>query len=394
MTNQIFLDYNSTTPVDPSVLDEMIPWFTAQPGNAASAHVSGRIAAVAVEAARDSVAHLLGVRSSEVVWTSGATESNNTVIRGLERLKSTRDRLLVGATEHKAVLETAMHLREFGWIVDVIPVDRRGLIDIEVFRSLLGEDVALVSVMIANNETGVVNPVEKLVELAHDVGALFHSDCAQAPGRISLDLGGLNVDFASISAHKMYGPKGVGCLYVNRRTDIEPLLLGGGHERGLRSGTTNVPGVVGFGAAARIVEESLQEESKRLEMLSDMLLSEFENRVDEMEVVGNRQSALPNTLCIRFHGADAEAVVANSPSVAFSSGSACSSLIPSSSHVLRAMGMSEDEAFECVRFSVGRMTTASEIEEAAEHVAAAVERVRSLNSRPPVATMGSKGSVR
>ena len=378
MKPTVFLDYNSTTPVDPRVLEAMIPWFSERPGNAASAHFAGRQASFAVDKARSSVAQMLGVRESEIIWTSGATESNNTILRGFEHPDASRRRVLVGATEHKAVLDTADHLATRGWIVEVIPVESSGDIDIERYREMLEKDVALVSLMHANNETGVAHEIRELASEAHGVGAFFHSDCAQTPGRIPIDLGQLGVDFASFSAHKMYGPKGVGCMYVSRNVELKPLLHGGGHERGMRSGTTNVPGVVGFGFAAELISEHVEQEAAALGALRDALTERLQNRIEDVQVVGEHRSRLPNTLCIRFIGADAEAVMANAPDLAISSGSACSALVPAASHVLRAMGVSERDAFEYLRFSVGRMTTEDEIAQAADSVIVAVERVRKL----------------
>jgi len=378
MKPSIFLDYNSTTPVDPRVLDAMIPWFSERPGNAASAHFAGRQASFAVDKARSSVAQMLGVRESEIIWTSGATESNNTILRGFEHPDASRRRILVGATEHKAILDTADYLASTGWVVDLVPVDSNGEVNAERYRALLADDVALVSLMCANNETGVVHGIEALVAEAHGVGALFHSDCAQAPGRIPLDLSQLGIDFASFSAHKMYGPKGVGCMYVSRNMELNPLMHGGGHERGMRSGTTNVPGVVGFGLAAELISEHGEKEAPALGALRDALTEQLQNRIEDVQVVGEHTDRLPNTLCIRFIGADAEAVIANAPDLAISSGSACSALVPAASHVLRAMGIPESDAFEYLRFSVGRMTTEDEISRALDSTIGAVKRIREL----------------
>jgi cysteine desulfurase len=378
MKSSIFLDYNSTTPVDSRVLDAMIPWFSDRPGNAASAHYAGRQASFAVDQARSSVAQMLGVRESEIIWTSGATESNNTILRGFDHPDVARRRILVGATEHKAVLDAADYLTTTGWAVDLVPVDSNGEVDAERYSELLADDVALVSFMYANNETGVVHRIQELAEEAHGVGALFHSDCAQAPGRIPFDLAQLGVDFASFSAHKMYGPKGVGCMYVRRNAELNPLMHGGGHERGMRSGTTNVPGVVGFGMAAELISELVEEEASTLGSLRDALTQQLQNQIEDVQVAGEHANRLPNTLCIRFIGADAEAVIANAPDLAISSGSACSALVPAASHVLRAMGISERDAFEYLRFSVGRMTTDDEVSQAVESTIGAVKRIREL----------------
>jgi len=321
---------------------------------------------------------MFGVREGEIIWTSGATESNNTILRGFQHPDVSRRRILVGATEHKAVLDTAGYLATTGWSVDLVPVDSDGEVDVERYRELLADDVALVSLMFANNETGVVHGIQALAAEAHGVGALFHSDCAQAPGRLPFDLAQLGVDFASFSAHKMYGPKGVGCMYVSRNVELNPLMHGGGHERGMRSGTTNVPGVVGFGLAAELISEHGEQEALALGALRDALTERLQNRIEDVQVAGEHRNRLPNTLCIRFTGADAEAVMANAPDLAISSGSACSSLVPAASHVLRAMGISERDAFEYLRFSVGRMTTEDEVSQAVDSTIYAVKRVREL----------------
>ncbi|CAM8620828.1 NifS Cysteine sulfinate desulfinase/cysteine desulfurase and related enzymes [Acidimicrobiia bacterium] len=321
---------------------------------------------------------MLGVRESEIIWTSGATESNNTILFGFEHPEPSRRRILVGATEHKAVLDTADHLKTFGWVVDLVPVNPHGEVDMERYREMLATDVALVSLMCANNETGVIYSTRALADEAHEVGALFHSDCAQAPGRIPVDLVQMGVDYASFSAHKMYGPKGVGCMYVSRHAELRPLMHGGGHERGMRSGTTNVPGVVGFGLAAELVSESLEEDAATMRALRDALTEQFVKKIGDLQILGDEVSRLPNTLCIRFVGADAEAVMANASDLAISSGSACSALIPAASHVLRAMGISERDGFEFLRFSVGRTTTEEEISQAIDSTVDAVERVRKL----------------
>jgi cysteine desulfurase len=293
---------------------------------------------------------------------------------------SSRSRVLVGATEHKAVLDTADWLRGQGSTVEILPVGDSGAVELDTLQSMLDDSVAVVSVMVANNETGVISPIADLAAATHDAGAVFHTDATQALGRLPFDVRVLGVDLASFSAHKLYGPKGVGALFVNRRTSLEPQVHGGGHERGFRSGTLNVPGIVGFGAAAERASASCSVEAVHQAELVELLLSRFAEQVANFEVVARRSNRLPNTVNIRFAGADAEAVMANTPHVAVSSGSACTSAIPTSSHVLRAMGMSDAAAYECLRISVGAPTTRDEIHQAAAALAVSVDRVRSLMS--------------
>ena len=319
-------------------------------------------------------------RRREIVWTSGATEADNVALKGVvEASPPGRGRVLLGATEHKAVLDTGEWLLSQGVTVDLVPVDADGLPDATALRELLDDDVAVVSVMLANNETGVIAPVAELADLAHEVGALFHTDATQAPGRIPVDLSELGVDLASFSAHKMYGPKGIGCLYVSRPVRLAPHMHGGGHERGLRSGTLNVPGIVGFGAAAALAAEKEPADSSRYRALVESMVGGLQERVDGVELVAAKAARLPNTANLRFHGTDGEAVMANAPLVATSSGSACTSQVPTASHVLRAMGMSDAEAAECLRFSVGRQTSEHDIDQAVAQLASAVARVRQLN---------------
>jgi cysteine desulfurase len=376
----IYLDHNATTPVDRTVIDEMLPWMTDRFWNASSTHTVGRQALLATEAARGAIADLVGVRPREIVFTSGATEANNTIIKGALGLgNGRRTRVIVGATEHTSVLEAASASCGRGDL-SVIPVNSCGLIDEDAILQALDESVALVSVMLANNETGVVAPLARLSKAAHAVGAVVHSDITQAAGRIPVDLPALGVDVASLSAHKMYGPKGVGTLVVRKGVQLDPLLHGGGHERGLRSGTLNVPGVVGMAAAARLAADCLMRETTRQSELVEQLVAQVSARLPGTYLIGSTVERLPNTACIRFQDADAEAVMVNAPTLAISAGSACTSLVPGPSHVLQAMGLDMVAASECLRFSVGRLTDAQQIKEAVELVVAAVERVRELTS--------------
>jgi cysteine desulfurase len=377
MTEEIYLDFNATTPVASEVLDAMYPWFSQSFWNAASAHTGGRRAHRAVETARQQVAELIAARRSEVVWTSGSTEANNLAIKGAAAMRSPGDRVLVAPIEHKAVLDAAYALESAGYKVAEVPVDRYGLVDLEALQSMMGHDVAVVSVALANNETGIIQPVEVISKICHEFGALMHTDATQAIGRIPVDVDALNVDLASMSAHKFHGPKGVGCLYVRRGTDLEPLMHGGGHERGMRSGTSNVPGVVGMGRAAELVGSFLNSDADHMGRMRDRLVSALAES-GAHDLIGG-QARLPNTANLRFPDVDADAVMANAPHVLVSSGSACTSRVPEPSHVLRAMGLSDQAASECIRFSTGRTTTADEVDVAIREITRAVQRVRSLN---------------
>jgi cysteine desulfurase len=379
----VYLDYNATTPVDPAVLEAMLPWFTDRFWNASSSHAQGRRAADAVEQARASLASLLGARPREVIFTSGATEANNLALKGaVAAAPPKRRKVVVAATEHKAILDTADWLHDEGVDVNVVPVLSTGQLDVDAYRGAVDERTALVSVMTANNETGVITrDLDDLVDIAHEAGALFHTDATQAVGKTAFDVTTTGVDLASLSSHKIYGPKGVGGLYIRRGTRVAPLIHGGGHEAGLRSGTLNVPAIVGFGAAAAQCIERCAVDTEAYTALIDLLTQSLA-ALGDVVVVGAGTQRLANTLMARFVGADAEAVMANAPNIAVSSGSACTSMVPAPSHVLLAMGLDHEAALECVRFSVGRPTTAREIATAVDEVALAVARVRAMGLDP------------
>ena len=384
----IYLDYNATTPVDPEVFQAMMPWFQESFGNSASQHGHGRAAAEVVETARQQVADLLGCSRSEIVFTSGATESNNLALKGaVENAPTGRRRVVIGATEHRSVLDTAEWLRRQGIGVALASTRRDGLVDLSALGALVARDVAVVSVMLANNETGVVSPITEVAALVRDRGALTHTDATQAVGKIPVDVRALEVDLASVSSHKIYGPQGVGALYVKRRTVLAPLLHGGGHERGLRSGTLNVPGIVGFGTACAVARERLDADGEQSRHLVGLLRTQLLEYFPSAHPVafdpstGIEPATLPNTLNLRFPGVDAEAVIANAPGVAISTGSACTSLVPSPSHVLVVMLGDAEAASECLRFSVGRPTTEAEVVEAAAQIGRAAQRVYAVE--PP-----------
>ena len=379
---EIYLDYNASSPLDPRVAEAMIPMLTGSVGNASSVHRFGRRQAAAVDEARECVAALVGGRASGVVFTAGATEANNLALRGaVDAAPAGRRRMLVSAVEHASVTRTARWLSDRGLVkLDVIEATRGGFVDPDTVGDLVGDDVILVSVMAANSETGVLNPVGEIAERVQAAGALFHCDATQMAGRLPFDMEALGADLVSVSGHKICGPGGVGALVGTRQSlrQLEAVLHGGGHERGLRSGSLNVAGIVGLGAAAHIATGERLSESERVGALRDRLITELEARLAGVRQNGDTERRLPNTANLRFEGADSEAVMTNMDPVAVSAGSACSSGAIEPSEVLLAMGLSRDAAFESLRFSLGRFTTADDIDTAVESTVAAVERVREM----------------
>ena len=376
----IYLDYNGSAPLDPRVAEVMASALTEGLGNASAIHRFGRRQAAVADEAREQVAAMVGGRAAGVIFTSGATEANNLVLRGaVEGRPSGRHRILISAVEHASVSRTAAWLRESEQAdVDIIPVTPGGFVDPDQLRKMVGSDVLLVSVMVANSETGVLNPVGEIAERAHAAGALFHCDATQFAGRRPFDMEELGADFVSVSSHKICGPTGAGALVGTRASPkrLRPILHGGGHERGLRSGSLNVGGIVGFGAAARIATEERVSEGERVGRLRDQFTQTLKNRLPEVHEIGDTDRRLPNTACIRFAGADGQAVVTQMDPVAVSLGSACHSGSIEPSAALLAMGIPRDAAFEAVRFSLGRFTTDLEIELAVEKTVAAVGFVR------------------
>ena len=379
---EVYLDYNASSPLDPRVAEAMMPILTDSVGNASSVHRFGRRQAAAVDDAREHVAALVGGRASGVVFTSGATEANNLALQGaLEAAPKSRQRMLVSAVEHASVAGTARLLADHGLVkLDVVDVTAGGFVEPATVEEMVGDDVVLVSVMAANSETGVLNPVGEIAERVRATGALFHCDATQMAGRLPFNMEALGVDLVSLSGHKICGPGGVGALVGTRQSlrQLEALLHGGGHERGLRSGSLNVAGIVGLGAAARIAADERERESETVGALRDRLVSGLQAGLPRVLQNGDPSRRLPNTANLCFVGADAEAVMANMDPVAVSIGSACSSGSIEPSDVLLAMGRSHETAFESVRFSLGRFTTESEVDTAIERATAAVERVRAL----------------
>ena len=386
----IYLDHQATTPVDPRVLEAMLPYFTEQFGNAASRqHVFGWTADDAVETARHHVARLIGARAKEIVFTSGATEANTLALRGAVAARRDRGAHVVTlATEHKAVLDTCARLRRDGVEVTVLPVAADGRVDVARVASALRDDTVLASVMTANNEIGVLQPIGELARLCRARGVWLHTDAVQAVGHVPFDVEALGVDLASMSAHKMYGPKGVGALYVRRspKVALEPQTVGGGQEQGLRAGTLNVPAIVGFGAAAAIAREGLAAEQPRVAALRDRLLAGLTHGLEGVAVTGPLTERLPHNLHVRFAGVDGEALMTSlADDVAVSSGAACASGSREPSHVMTALGLDVVDRWGAVRFGLGRGTSADEIDRA---VACVVERVTRLRALSPVGVGG------
>jgi cysteine desulfurase len=374
----VYLDYHATTPVDPRVLREMLPYFSEAFGNPASAsHAWGWKAQEAVEKARRDVAALIGASAREVVFTSGATESNNFAIRGAAEIAPEgRRHIVVSVIEHKSVLEAAKRLESEGWRATRVPVHADGRIDMDALKTALTPDTAIVSVMAANNEVGVIQPIAEVAAVAHGAGALVHVDAAQAVGKIPDDVQASGVDLLSLTAHKMYGPKGCGALYIRKRTELAPLICGGGQERGLRSGTLNVPGIVGLGVACAIAKSDMPEESPRLARLRDRLLAGLRARVDGVSVNGSIEHRLPHNLHVNFDGVDGSELLIGIGDIAVSTGSACSSASATPSHVLRAMCGEEAAMRASIRFGLGRFTSEDDIDYAIDKFASVVTHLR------------------
>ncbi|MHB8800037.1 MAG: cysteine desulfurase family protein [Thermoanaerobaculia bacterium] len=380
----VYLDHQATTPLDPRVLEAMLPWLTAEFGNAASLqHAFGWTAESAVNAAREEIAEAVGAAPREIVFTSGATEANNLAILGLARGSRRREgHVVTSAVEHRAVLDPCRALEAEGFEVTVLPPDREGRVSTESVEAALTDRTVLVSVMAANNEVGTLNPIGRIAALCAERGLAFHTDAAQAFGKVPL-LVSEGVALASLSAHKLYGPKGVGALFVRSRprVPLAPILHGGGHERGLRSGTLNVPGIVGFAAAVRIARREGEAEAERLGRLRDQLETAIRSALEGVTSNGppSGPGRLPGNLSLSFAGVDGARLVAALRGVAVSSGSACTTASGEPSHVLRALGVPEPLAKATLRFGVGRFTTEAEIDAAAEEVVATVRRLRSEN---------------
>jgi cysteine desulfurase len=371
MVNQpIYLDYNATTPCDPRVIEKMLPYFGQVYANPANSYNPfGRAAARAIDQAREQVASLIGAQPGELFFTSGATESNNLAILGLARraVGGKRRRIVTSAVEHKAVLLPCKQLQAGGFELVVLPVDRNGRVLVEAAREAITDDTLLVSIQAANNEVGTLQPIQELAALAHERGALFHCDAAQAVGKVPVNVDELGVDLLSASAHKLYGPKGIGALYTRDAAAnrlLEPLYYGGGQERGLRSGTSNVPAIVGFGEACAIAGAELGGEAERIEGLRDLLEQELARAIPTVIIHAQQALRLPNTSSVALPGIDGDALLLNLPDVMMGLGSACNSGSIEPSHVLEAMGVGRELAHSTVRISLGRFTTQEDVTQA------------------------------
>jgi cysteine desulfurase len=382
-TTSIYLDHNATTPMDPRVLEAMLPYLRDKFGNASSkSHAWGWAANEAVEAARESVGAILGAAAKDVLFTAGATEANNLAILGSFPLRSAggKTHVITSAVEHHAVLDTVDELRRRGFESTVLRPDASGGVSAEQVRNAITDRTLLVSLMAANNEIGTLNPLEEIGAVCRRAGVLFHTDAAQAVGKIPLDVEAMQIDLLSLSGHKFYAPKGVGALYVRSRptrVKLTPLQHGGGQERGLRPGTLNVPGIVGLGAACRIAQEELGAEAARLTSLRDRLYQNITSRVQGTRRNGSPTAGLPGTLNLSFEGIDGTALFLSLPDIALSSGSACTTGSAEPSYVLKAIGVSDRLAMSTVRFSLGRFTTEAEVDQASARVADAVLKLRS-----------------
>ena len=376
----VYLDNQATTPTDPRVVEAMLPFFTERFGNPHStAHAFGWDAEEAVEQARGQLAALIGASPREVIFTSGATESNNLAIKGAARFhRERRPHVVTLASEHKCVLESARQLEREGHRVDILPIGADGLVDLDLLAETVSEETAVVSVMAVNNEIGVIQPVAEVAAICREKGAYFHCDAAQAVGKLPLDVAALGIDLLSISGHKLYGPKGIGALYVRRRPRVrlEPLIDGGGQERGLRSGTLPTPLCVGLGAAAAVAAAEMESESARISALKTRLLEGIRGRLSGVALNGHATLRIAGNLNLAFEGVDAEALMRAMPGLAVSSGSACTSTAVEPSYVLRALGLPEARARSSIRLAVGRFNTEAEIDAAVEELAVQVARLR------------------
>ena len=389
----IYMDNHATTPVDPRVLDAMLPYFTEQFGNAASRnHAFGWAGEEAVEIARAQVAKLINASPKEIIFTSGATESNNLAIKGAaEMYREKGNHIITQVTEHKAVLDTCKRLEKYGYEVTYLPVQKDGRINLDDLRNAITPKTILISIMYANNEIGVIQPIEEIGKIAKEKGVLFHVDGVQAAGKIPVDVVRDGIDLLSISAHKIYGPKGVGALYVRRknpRVQLSAIIDGGGHERGMRSGTLNVTGIVGLGKACELCQQEMVQETAKLSRLRDRLKDGIMSKLDECYINGSMEHRLPHNINISFAFVEGESLLMGINDVAVSSGSACTSATLEPSYVLKALGVGEDLAHTSIRFGIGRFNTEEEVDYVVGRVVETVNRLRELS---PLYEMAKEG---
>lgn len=375
------MDYHATTPVDPRVLETMLPYFSDLFGNAGSIdHLFGATAADAVKKARDQSAHILNAHSDEIIFTSGATESNNIAILGVAKQYAEKgDHIITCATEHKAVLDTCKYLQKIGKTVTFLPVDQYGLIDVAQLESAITDRTILITIMSANNEIGTIAPIKEIGKIAHDNRVIFHTDAAQAVGHFMIDIEAMNIDLLSFSGHKIYGPKGIGGLYIRRRNPkvkLTPIIFGGGQEKGLRSGTLNVPGIVGFGKALAIAEKEMKDEDERFRKWTLEMFDAFKELFPSLLLNGHPTKRLAHNLNVCFPGIESKALIhLLKDDLAISSGSACTTTSVEPSHVLRAIGVPEDLIHSAIRFGIGRFNTKEEIKFVVERVTSSINKL-------------------
>jgi cysteine desulfurase len=389
----IYMDNHATTQMDPRVLQAMLPYFTEKFGNSASRnHPFGWAAEEGVETAREQIAKLIGATTKEIIFTSGATESDNLAIKGVaEMYKEKGNHIITAVTEHKAVLDTCKRLEKNGYRVTYLPVQKDGLVNLDELKQAITDKTILVTIMAANNEIGVLQPIAEIGKICRERGVLFHTDAVQAIGKVPIDVNKQNIDLASITGHKLYGPKGVGALYVRRknpRVQISAIIDGGGHERGMRSGTLNVPGIVGLGKACALAMEEMPEESRKMAALRDRLRDRIMSRLDETFINGSWEHRLPGNLNISFAYVEGESLLMGINDIAVSSGSACTSATLEPSYVLKALGTGDDLAHSSIRFGIGRFNTEAEVDYVADRVVETVSRLRELS---PLYEMAKEG---
>jgi cysteine desulfurase len=380
----IYMDNHATTPLDPRVLEAMMPYLTGIFGNAASRnHSFGWEAEQGVEKAREQIARLIGATAKEIIFTSGATESTNLAIKGVAEMYRERgNHIITQVTEHKATLDTCKRLEKSGYRVTYLPVQADGLIDIEDLKRAMDDQTIIVSIMYANNEIGVIQPIQEIGKLCHEKGVIFHTDAVQAVGKIPVNVITDNIDLLSLSGHKVYGPKGVGALYVRRRNprvQLAEQINGGGHERGMRSGTLNVPGIVGLGAACEIAQNEMAAEAVREQELRDYLRAKLENALDYVQVNGNMDHHLPGNLNMSFVYVEGESLLMGINDIAVSSGSACTSATLEPSYVLKALGLGDDVAHSSIRFGLGRFNNKAEVDYVSDKIISVVQHLRELS---------------
>lgn len=383
LTLPIYMDYQATTPLDPRVMEAMLPYFTTKFGNPHSrSHSFGWEAENAVEEARSRVARLIGADTKEIIFTSGATESNNLAIKGIAKFYGNKkNHIITIVSEHKCVLDACRHLEQEGIKITYLPIKPNGIIDLETLKNAITDQTMLVSVMAVNNEIGVVQPLKEIGKICRERGVFFHSDIAQGFGKIPIDVNEFNIDLASISGHKIYGPKGIGALYVRKkpRVRVTPLINGGGQERGMRSGTLPTPLIVGLGMAAEIAYSEMEKDTKHVNYLFDRFLNNIHNRISEVYLNGDKNQRYKGNLNLSFAGVEGESIILAIKDLAVSSGSACTSASLEPSYVLRSMGIGEELAHTSIRFGIGRFTTEQEVDYAVDLICSKIDKLRELS---------------